>query len=69
MRTHCSTLTNTVAEVEAEAVGDTRGDAHALVNTLAHTVAEVESMKLGEAHSNAHALVELWLTRLRRWRQ
>ena len=31
MRTYCSTLADTLAEVEG--VGDTRGDAHTLVDT------------------------------------
>ena len=60
MRTHWSTLADTLPEVEG--VGDTRGNAHGLFDTLADTVAEVESVKLGEAQSNSHALVELWLT-------
>ena len=48
-----------VAQVES--VGETRGDAHALVNTLANTLEEKEAG--GESWGDGHALGELWLTR------
>ena len=38
-------------------VGDTRGDALALVETLAETLAEMEAKTLGESKGNASALV------------
>ena len=54
MRTHWSTLADTIAEVES--VGDKRGDAHAVVDTLSETLAVMEAV--GESSSDAHALLE-----------
>ena len=56
MRTHCSTIAYTLAEVEL--VGDTGGDALALVDTLADPVAEVDAVTLGDTQGDAHALVD-----------
>ena len=55
MRTRWSTLADTLAEVES--VGDTRGDAHALVDNLTDTLAEVEAVKQGDTRSDAHTVV------------
>ena len=44
-----------------EAVSDTRGDAHALVDTLADTLAEVDAKTLGDTRGNAHELVDTLL--------
>ena len=41
MRTHWSTLADTITEVES--VGDTRGNAHAVVDYLANTLEELEA--------------------------
>ena len=48
-----SVLANTLAKVEA--VGDTRGDEHALVDTLTDTLAEMEVV--GNTRGDAYALV------------
>ena len=42
MRTHSLTLAETIAEVEA--VRETRGDAHAVVDNLANTLEELEAL-------------------------
>ena len=39
-------------------VGDTRGDAHALIETLAETLGEMEAKTLGENRGDASALVD-----------
>ena len=57
MRTHWSTLADTLAEVQNLTPCDTRGDARALVDSLADTLAEVE-MTLGDTWGDAHALVD-----------
>ena len=62
IRSHLWTLAGTLAEVEAETLGDRRGDAQALVDTLADTLEEVEAKTLGDAQSYAHALVDTLLT-------
>ena len=54
MRTRWSTVADTLPEVEA--VGDTRNDAHAVVDNLANTLEELE--ELGDSRINAHALVD-----------
>ena len=46
-------MADTLAEVEA--VGDTRGDGHALVDTLTDTLAEMEVV--GNTRGDAYALV------------
>ena len=56
MRTHWSTLANTIEEVEA--VGDTRRDAHVLVDTLADPVLKVDAVTLRDTRSDADELVE-----------
>ena len=38
-------------------LGDTQGDAHALIDTLADPVAEVDAVTLGDTQGDAHALV------------
>ena len=43
---------------EEEAVGDTWGDTHALIDNLAFTLAEVETVTLGDARGSADALVD-----------
>ena len=55
--------------MEALTLGDTRSDAHALVDTLADSLAEVEVMRLGDIRGNKAALVSNWVTRLQRWRR
>ena len=42
----------------AQSEGDTRGDAHSLVDNLADTQAEMEEKTLGNTLSHAEALVE-----------
>ena len=37
-------------------MGDTRGDAQALVDTLAYTLGEVETVTLGDSVDDAHSL-------------
>ena len=59
MRTHWSTLADTLAEVEA--VADERGDDCRLLDILADTLAEVEAVTLGDARVDAHALVDTGL--------
>ena len=54
MRAHLSTLTDTLAEVQA--VGDTRGDLPALVKTLTETLAEEKAV--GDTWGDALALVD-----------
>ena len=56
MRTRWSTLADTVAEVEA--VGDTRGHVHALVETPADPVAEVDAVTIDDTQGDTHALVD-----------
>ena len=56
MHTHWSTLSDTIAEVEAVTIADTRDDAHALVDTLGDTLAEVET--LGDTRDDSHALFD-----------
>ena len=56
MRTHWSTIADTLAEVEL--VGDTGDDALAPVDTLADPVAEVDAVTLGDTQGDAHALVD-----------
>ena len=58
MRMHCSTLADTLAEVEAVTLGDTRMDAHALVDTLADELSEAEAVTLGDTRGDVHALVD-----------
>ena len=66
------TVTDKLTEVEA--VGDERGDAHAVVNTLADTLPEVDAKTIGDTQGVAHALVDnmanttIWLTRYKSWR-
>ena len=45
-------MDDTLAEVEAETLGDTRGDAHALVDTPVDTLAELEAETLGDTRSD-----------------
>ena len=54
MRTHWSTLADTLAEVEA--VGDFRGDTHALVDTMPDTLEEVEAV--GDTLGDVYAVVD-----------
>ena len=54
MRTHSLTLADTIADVEA--VSETRGDAHAVVDNLANTIEELEA--LGDTWGDADALVD-----------
>ena len=42
--------------MEAETVGDTRGDGQALVDTMADSLAEFEAETVGDTLSDAHAL-------------
>ena len=58
MRTHWLTLADTLAEVEAVTLSDTRCDAHALVDTLAASLAEVNAETPGDTWGDAHALVD-----------
>ena len=51
-------MADTRAEVEAVKLGDTRGDALALLEPLADTLAEVNAKTLGETRGDAHQLVE-----------
>ena len=44
--------------MEAEKLGDTRGDGQALVDTMADWLAEFEAETVGDTHSDAHALVK-----------
>ena len=63
MSTHWSTLADTLADVEAVTLNDTRCDAHALVGTLAASLAEVEVETLGDTWSMRKHCSTLWLTR------
>ena len=45
-------MADTLAEVETETVGDTRGDAQALVDTMADSLAEVEAETLSDTVSH-----------------
>ena len=49
-------LPDPLAEVESVTLGDTGGDAHALVDTPADKLAVVEAV--GDTPGDAHALVE-----------
>ena len=49
------TVADTLAVMEA--VSDTHGDEHALVENLADTLSEVEAVTLGDARGLTHALV------------
>ena len=53
-------MLNTVADTlpEEEAVGDTCGDTHALIDNPAVTLPEVETVTLGDARGSADALVD-----------
>ena len=66
--------------MEAETLGDTRGDAQALVDTMADSIGELEEDTLGDTLSDASTLVDTlaglrkqwstrWLSRNQRWRQ
>ena len=55
MPTLVKTLTETLGEEEA--VGDTWGDALALLNNVADTLAKVKAVTQGDARVDAHALV------------
>ena len=63
MRTRWSTLSDTLAEVEAVTLGDIWGDAHAVVETLDDTLAEMEAKTLGETRGDAFALVDTLASR------
>ena len=64
MHTHWLTLFDTLTEVEAVTLSDTRGHANALVDALADTVAEVEAMRIGDALGDAEALFDTLADRL-----
>ena len=51
-------LGDSQSEVVAQSEGDTRGDAHSLVDNLPDTLAEVEEETLGDTLSDAQALVK-----------
>ena len=51
-------MADTPAEVEAETLGDTRSDAHALVDTLADSLAEVEAETPFDTRSDTQALLD-----------
>ena len=44
--------------MNAKSIGDTRDEAHALVDTLADTLAEVKVVTLAEKRGDTHALVD-----------
>ena len=44
--------------MEGEKLGDTRGDAQALVHTMADSLAELNAETVGDTLSDAHALVK-----------
>ena len=58
MRTRWSTLADTVGEVEV--LGNTRGDAHAVVDILANTLEKLEALceKWGETDTLVDTLAE-----------
>ena len=55
-RSPVDNLAETLKDVEALTLGDTRGYAHALINTLVVSLAEVE--ELGDAQGDAHEVVD-----------
>ena len=63
MRTHWSTLADTLTEVEV--VGNTRGDAHAVVDNPANTLEKLEA--LGEKWGETDALVDPLAEREQSW--
>ena len=58
MRAHWSTLADALEEIKDVTLGDTQGDAKAVVETRADTLAEVESVTLSDTRSDAQTLLD-----------
>ena len=56
---HWSTRLLSLAEVEAEMLGNTHSNAQALVDTLVDSLAEVQAAAIGDTLSDAQQMVDM----------